>query len=55
MISALSGNSELSHVKQMAFGYYNSEQKEHYQVQVTVTRREDDFLDDFEVEEMWSF
>lgn len=43
---------ELSHVKQNAYTYWSEKEKAEYQVQVTVTRRQDDFLEDFQTEEM---
>jgi hypothetical protein len=52
LIPMLEENTELSHVKQKAFDYYDSKAKQIYQVQVTVTRNESDFLEDFQTEEM---
>jgi hypothetical protein len=52
LIPMLQGNKELVHVKQGAYDYYDSASKETFQVQVTVTRRTDDFLEPFQTEEM---
>lgn len=52
LIPMLKDNSDLSHVKQKAFEYYDSDAKEYYQIQVVVTRNESDFLEDFQTEEM---
>lgn len=52
LIPMLKDNSELSHVKQKAFEYYDADSKEYYQVQVLVTRNKSDFLEDFQTEEM---
>jgi hypothetical protein len=48
----LTYNKDLSHVKQMAYGYYSNETKEEFQVQILVTRHENDFLEAFQTEEM---
>lgn len=55
LIPMLSENKKLHHVKQVAFHHYNNETKEHYQVQVLVTRNESDFLQEFETEEMTGY
>jgi hypothetical protein len=51
----LTDNEDLSHVKQMAYGYYSKETEEEFQVQVIVTRRTNDFLEAFQTEEMSEF
>lgn len=55
LIPMLAKNPKLQHVKQSAFDYYNDETKEHYQVQVIVTRHEDDFLEFLQTEEMSAY
>jgi hypothetical protein len=52
LIPKMSANTGLNHVKQQAFDHYDPMTKEVYQVQVTVTRREADFLEPFQTEEM---
>lgn len=52
LIPQLEKNQKLIHVKQQAFDYYSDKTKEHFQVQITVTRSEGDFLDFLQVEEM---
>ena len=52
LIPSLKEDTEICHVREMAFGHYSKETDEHFQIQVTVTRDESDFLDPFEVEEM---
>lgn len=52
LIPMLEKNESLTHVKQQAFDYYSPKTKEIYQVQVTVTRQESDFLEPFQTEEM---
>lgn len=52
LIPALAKNKKLTHVKMSAFDYYNPETKEQYQVQVLVTRNENDFLGFLQTEEM---
>ena len=51
LIEKLNENNEASYVKQKAFQYL-LDNGEKVQVQVMVTREEDDFLDDFVTEEM---
>lgn len=55
LIPQLRENKKLIHVKQMAYGYYDKETKEEWQVQVLITRSVPDFLEFLEVEEMSSF
>ena len=55
LIPMLSKNPKLQHVKQSAFDYYNAETKEHFQVQVIVTRHKDDFLEFLQTEEMSAY
>lgn len=55
LIPKLGADKELHHVKQSAFDYYNEKTKEHYQVQVLVTRCESDFLEFLQVEEMTAY
>jgi hypothetical protein len=52
LIPMLEKNKKLHHVRQKAFDYYSDKNKEFYQVHVTVTRHESDFLEDFTTEEM---
>ena len=52
LIPMLENKPKLVHVKQEAFGYYSEKTKEHFQVQIVVTRAEHDFLDFLQVEEM---
>ena len=52
LIPVLAKNKKLHHVKMSAFDYYNPETKEQYQVQVLVTRNENDFLGFLQTEEM---
>jgi|GEM_PF-6587979 len=52
LIPMLKENPKLVHVKQGAFDCYIPQTKETFQVQVTVTRCESDFLEPFETEEM---
>jgi hypothetical protein len=52
LIPMLENNKKLSHVKQCAFEHCSNKNKEIYQVHVTVTRSEHDFLDAFQTEEM---
>lgn len=52
LIPMLQDNRDLLHVKQGAFDCYIPETGETYQVQVTVTRDQNDFLEPFETEEM---
>lgn len=52
LIPMLEKKKDLLYVKQQAFDYYSGITKEHYQVQVTVTRDKDDFLEFLQVEEM---
>jgi hypothetical protein len=52
LIPMLNEKTKLLHVKQTAFQYYSEKTKEIFQVQVTVTRDETAFLDDFTTEEM---
>lgn len=55
LIPALIANPDLIHVKQSAFDYYSPDTKEHFQVQVTVTRNEADFLEFLQIEEMSNY
>lgn len=55
LIPMLAANKKLLHVRQNAFVWYNPETKEEYQVHVTVTRNESDFLEAFETEEMSAY
>lgn len=55
LIPKLEADQELVHVKMQAFDYYNPKTGETYQVQVTVTRDENDFLGFMEVEEMSNY
>lgn len=55
LIPMLEDNSDLLHVKQNAFDYYSEKNKEFFQIQVTVTRSQSDFLDFLQVEEMSEF
>lgn len=55
LIPALAKNMKLQHVRMMAFGHYNEQTKEHFQVHVLVTRDESDFLDFLQVEEMSAY
>jgi len=50
LVKELSANADFSQVKQMAFGYYNQPTKENFEIQITVTRIEDDFMDPISVE-----
>ena len=52
LIPMLADNKKLQYVKQSAFDYYNDKTKEHFQIQVLVTRHESDFLEAFQIEEM---
>jgi hypothetical protein len=52
LITMLENNEKLIHVKQTAFKYYSDKNKEFFEVQVTVTRHEIDFLEAFQTEEM---
>ncbi|HRH68871.1 MAG TPA: hypothetical protein PLB89_05120 [Flavobacteriales bacterium] len=52
LIPAISANTELKHVREMAFEYYDKKLEQHYQVHVMVTRDADDFLEPFQTEEM---
>lgn len=57
LIPMLGNNKKLLHVRQSAFGYFNHETKEQYQVHVLVTRDESDFLEFLQTEQMsryWS-
>jgi hypothetical protein len=55
LIPMLRNNPDLLHVKQGAFDCYLSETGETFQVQVTVTRDQNDFLEPFQTEEMSSY
>lgn len=55
LIPKLSANKRLQHVKQSAFDHYNKETKEHFQVHVTVTRHESDFLEFLQTEEISAY
>lgn len=55
LIPMLSASPDLQHVKQSAFDHYNPETKEHYQVQILVTRHEGDFLEFMQTEEMSAY
>ena len=52
LIPMLEKNKKLHHVRQQAFEYYSEKNKEFYQIHVTVTRNESDFLEPFQTEEM---
>ena len=52
LIPMLEKKKKLLHVRQKAFQYYSEKNKEFYEVHVTVTRNENDFLEDFTTEEM---
>lgn len=52
LIPMLQAKKKLLHVKQGAFDCYIPETGETYQVQVTVTRDQKDFLEPFQTEEM---
>lgn len=52
LIPLLEKKTKLTHVKQQAFEYYSATTKELFQVHITVTRDETDFLEFLEVEEM---
>lgn len=43
------------HVKQLAYGHVDLETNETYQVQVIVTRDHDEFLEPFDIEEMRNY
>lgn len=51
LIKRLTENSRIAYVKQSAFDYWSKESIEQFQIQVTVTREESDFLDPFQTEE----
>lgn len=55
LIPMLSKNQKLQQVRQSAFDYYNAETKEQFQVQVIVTRHEEDFLEFLQTEEMSAY
>lgn len=55
LIPALIAAPSLVHVKQAAFDYYNADTKEHFQVQVVVTRNKEDFLEFLQIEEMSNY
>jgi len=55
LIPMLAANKKLLHVRQNAFVWYNPYTKEEYQVHVTVTRNESDFLEAFQTEEMSTY
>ena len=52
LIKNLSEQPSLCHVRQMAFDHYRSETGEQFQIQITVTRDETDFLEFLQIEEM---
>jgi len=52
LIPMLRNAPDLIHVRQSAFDYYDKENDEHWQVQITVTRKESDFLEFLQTEEM---
>lgn len=55
LIPMLEKNKELQHVRQQAFQYYSTNNKEIFEVHVTVTRHAPDFLEPFTTEEMRSY
>ena len=55
LIPMLEEKTKLYHVKQTAYQYYSEKTKEFFDVQVTVTRNEGDFLEAFITEEMSSY
>ena len=52
LIPMLEAEKELLHVKQSAFEYYSAETEEVFQVHVTVTRSESDFLEFMQIEHL---
>lgn len=52
LIPILKKNKKLSHVRQSAFGYYEKDSNEFWQVHVIVTRNKSDFLEFLQTEEM---
>ncbi len=52
LIPELVANGKLAQVKQAAFYWYDTEAKQPFQVQIIVTRDENDFLEPFEIEEL---
>jgi hypothetical protein len=55
LIPMLAADKKLLHVRQSAFTWYNPDTKEEYQVHVTVTRDESDFLEPFQTETMSAY
>lgn len=55
LIPMLISNKELCHVRQSSFDHYVSETGEIFQVQVTVTRDESEFLDFLETEALSNY
>lgn len=55
MLPMLIENPKLLHVKQAPFGIYNKERNEFFQVQVTLTRDDNSFLEAFETEELTQY
>lgn len=55
LIPMLINAPDLLHVKQCAFGYYDNDTKQEFQVQVTVTRCKSDFLEAFQTEELSNY
>lgn len=51
LVGMLTEVPKTAQLKEMAMGYYSEETKEHFQVQIVVTRTESDFLEPFEIEE----
>lgn len=47
LIPVLESKPDLAYVQETAFGYYSQVNNEEFQVQVTVTRLKDDFLEPF--------
>ncbi len=52
LITELSEEKESCQVKSQAFGYWNKDTEEEFQIQVIVTRDESDFIEHFTVEHL---
>ena len=52
LIKKLKEEKDLIHLRETAYMVYSEETKEEFQVQITVTRRQSDFLEPFQTENM---
>ena len=55
LIPMLENDKKAIHYKQTAFIYYSEKRKEIFEVQVTVTRHVNNFLEPFQIEQMYGY